>query len=174
MTSLKEKIDTLQKELEFAEEQIGELNWTTNDIKDRIRQLEREREKESNAFTEGDEQELRKQLKVLASVLTNGYNHFASLTLVDEEPDKSARFGYFSGPISDKYSINITKCEFGMEVGEPGFNVDCVIKTKMPAVERIVRETFEQEGYTGDKNILQTSWVTNWDYHQKIRLRKTA
>jgi hypothetical protein len=174
MSTIEEQLAALQKEFDTAEEQMQKLRSRTYKIKDEIRDLEREREKQSKGFSEEEEKNLREQLKVLASVLTNDYNHFASLTLVDEEPGESAQFGYFSSPVSDKYSITITKCDFGMEVGEPGFNIDCVIKTKMPAVERIVRETFEQEGYTGDKNILQTSWVTNWDYHQKIRLRKTA
>lgn len=172
MTSYEEKTAALYKRQNEIRNLESELERESREIGEQLEILEEERVALSEKLSDIEEKELRKRLTVLGNLLTKERVHFANLSVCDEEPDIEVARGYCGIKITGKYSISI-ETHLIEEYGGPGFRINAKIKTKLPHVEEIVRDMFDQEGYKEPNYpAIPTSWSTDWDYGYCIALKK--
>ena len=172
MATYEEKIAALQKNLCDIEKQERDLQYRAEKIKEEIEAVEKLRVENSDKLSESEEKDLRKQLTQLGKLLCGPHNVcFANLDIVNEAPDMDSARGYAYVKIIGKYSFSI-KCDLIEEYGGPGFKINAQIKTLLPHVESIVRDMFDEEGMCETKIGPITNWSTDWDYGNRIVLKK--
>lgn len=170
MSTFDKKIEALEKrraEIAATEEK---LRRETEKIDEEIVRLGKEKVEASDKLTPQEEKDLRKRLTVLGGLLTKERVLFAYLRLKSEEPDTDVASGYCGIEITGKYSISI-ETYLIEEYGGPGFRINATIKTKVPHVEAIVREMFDDNYKEPGMPAFRTLWNTDWDYGNRIILR---
>ncbi len=158
------------KKLEREERAISHKKWQLEAKRKEIE--DRARAKKAGGLTKEEEKWLRDELTVVGEILGGERVLFGSLKLLDEDPDKMETSGYFGQEHSEKFSIAI-------DVGictefNAGLSCKVVVKTKVPQVEDIVREMLvsSEDEYEENPDPYRREWPINWDYYQKIILKK--
>ena len=151
--------------------QIEGLKQALSKITDKKDALEEERIKNSRTeFTPEEEKWLRDELTVVGKILMSPDVVFGHLEYLNEEPDEMHTRGYFRTEHSNKFSIKIdlSICtEF-----RASLRCNVTVKSKFSNVEEIMREMFESTGYRDGDDKFQTYWGIDWDYHDRIILKK--
>lgn len=168
------KISALEKEYAFLQKKREAMLPHMESIFNKVQELRRKRDEESGKLDPQEEIEFRRAMTVVGELLERQDNLFGGLSVVDEEPDKEVDTGYSgrhrSGE-SRKYSIHI-RTNFVLCVC-PGLRVYVTIKTKTPAIKRIVQDMVESTEYVPKEAKLdeKTNWGIDWDYHDKITIK---
>lgn len=170
MATYEEQLAALKEKMKELEEERTRIEYEEYDIRRQVEELERKRKEYLPGLTEKEEKWLRQELTVVGKILSSDDVLFGCLELLDEEPDmKDYSAGYFGTNDPKKFSVEISVnlcIEF-----QAGLRCCVKVKTKTPRVEEIVREMFEQT-MDYEPELLKRRWDVNWDYHQKILLKK--
>jgi hypothetical protein len=165
------KISALEKEYALLQKKREAMMPHMESIFNKIQDLRKKRDDASGKLDPKEEVEFRRALTVVGELLEREDNLFGGLSVVDEEPDKDVYTGYFGDKEPRKYSIdvqtNYVRCVC------PGLRVYVTIKTKTPAIKRIVQEMVESTEYVPKEAKLdeKTRWGIDWDYHDKITIK---
>ena len=165
------KISALEKEYAFLQKKREAMLPHMESIFNKVQELRRKRDEDSGKLDPQEEIEFRRAMTVVGELLEREDNLFGGLEVVDEEPDKELDTGYFGDRGPKKYSIdvqtNYVRCVC------PGLRVYVTIKTKTPAIKRIVQEMVESTEYVPKEAKLdeKTRWGIDWDYHDKITIK---
>lgn len=166
------KISALEKEYEFLQKKREALAGNMNGIYEKVKRLRQQRDMEaSGGLSPAEEHEFRYALSVVGGLLENSEVMFGGLVVEDEEPDKEHDTGYCGDKTPRKYSIDI-KSNYVICVC-PGLRIRVTIKTKTPAIRRIVQEMVESTEYVPEEEKLEerTAWGIDWDYHDRIKIK---
>ena len=165
------KISALEQEYAFLQKKREAMIPHMESIFNKIQDLRKKRDESSGKLDPQEEIEFRRALTVVGELLEREDNLFGGLEVVDEEPDKELDTGYFGDRGPKKYSIHI-RTNFVLCVC-PGLRVYVTIKTKTPAIKRIVQEMVESTEYVPKEAKLdeKTRWRIDWDYHEKITIK---
>ena len=165
------KISALEKEYEFLQKKRDAMGENMSGIFEKIQRLRQKRDEDSGKLEPREEIEFRRALTVVGELLEREDNLFGGLSVVNEDPDKELDTGYFGDSGPKKYSIdvqtNYVRCVC------PGLRVNVTIKTKTPAIKRIVQEMVESTEYQREEDKLEekTRWGIDWDYHDRITIK---
>jgi hypothetical protein len=168
---MESKISALEKEYALLQKKRESMVPHMESIFNKIQDLRRKRDEMSDKLTPQEEIEFRRALTVVGELLEREDNLFGGLSVVDEEPDKELDTGYFGDSGPKKYSIdvrtNYVRCVC------PGLRVYVMIKTKTPAIKRIVQEMVDSSEYQSEEYKLEerTRWGIDWDYHDRITIK---
>lgn len=163
------KISALEVEYGRLAEKCKSVEKHMDCIQLKIARLRKQRDEAGYKLTPKEEIEFRRALTVVGQMLEKD-TLFGGLQILDEEPETMGG-GYFNHNPKRKYSIDI-KSNFVLDVC-PGLSIQVNIKTKHPAIKRIIREMVEQTGYVQDEDKLRevTSWDIDWDYYNGIKIK---
>ena len=165
------KISALEKEYQLLQKKRDSLETNMNGIHEKVQRLRKKRDEDSGKLTPDEEIEFRYALTIVGEMLENSHVMFGGLEVVDEEPDKEHDTGYFGDRTPRKYSIDI-QSNYVLCVS-PGVRINVKIKTKTPAIKRIVQEMVESTEYVREEDKLEekTRWGIDWDFHDSIRIK---
>lgn len=166
------KISALEKEYELLQRKRDSLETNMHGIQEKVERLRKQRDMTARGgLSKETEHEFRYALSVVGEMLENSHVMFGWLRVVDEEPDKEMDTGYFGDSAPRSYSIDINS-NFVLCVC-PGLRIEVTIKTKTPAIKRIVQEMVEATEYVPEEEKLteRTSWRIDWDYHDSIKIK---
>jgi hypothetical protein len=159
MEAINQKIaDVVEKERMVAKK-ISDLKHESHTLKMEIHWLEQERLKASRVLTPDEEETLKKELTAVGELLELVAVISGSLRVVSEESDDSEKL----------YSIAID-CGTSYDTGLTGLYAKVVLKTKVPKVEAIVKELFEQVGTVRGRGPTDLVWEKDWDDSTSIKL----
>ena len=166
------KISALEKEYELLQKKREALANNMHGIQEKVQRLRHQRDMASRGgLSKAEEHEFRYALSVVGEMLENSHVMFGWLRVVDEEPDKEHDTGYCGDSVPRKYSIDI-QSNYVICVC-PGLRIRVTIKTKTPAIKRIIQEMVESTEYVPEEEELEerTGWGIDWDYHDKIKIK---
>lgn len=166
------KISALENEYALLQRKRDAVEENMSGIFAKIERLRKERDQKSDKLTPEEELEFRYALTIVGELLENENVLFGGVYILDEEPNKEdIHTGYFGDSGPRKYSIAI-ETHFVLDVS-PGLSVNVKIKTKTPAIKRIVQDMVESTEYVREEEKLveRTSWRIDWDYHDRITIK---
>lgn len=167
------KISALEKQYALLQKKRDALDTNMNGIHDKVKRLRHRRDMEArDGLSKEEEMEFRYALTIVGEMLENKNVLFGGLEIVHDEPDSKYDSGYFGDRGPRKYSIDI-QSNFVLCVS-PGLRIHVKIKTKTPAIRRIVRDMVESTGYEHpeDKMTERTYWGIDWDFYDHIKIIK--
>lgn len=118
---------SIQKKMEELQKQLEDLN---------------KKEKGWKRFPPEEEQWLRQELTTLHATLLGKHTLFATVYLKNEDPVEMAGYGYRNKKHPKSFSIHIELAPIMEDIS--GLTVYITIRTKIPEVEKIVREMYRQ------------------------------
>lgn len=142
-------------------------------IRAELTALEMAHTAQHSGLTEAEIKSLQDTVRLLVQTCGVERVLFASLTLVNADPDETA--GGYKDAIQKPYSVAI-QCRYLEDYGGAGLDYKIEIKTRHDGVRRIVQsmlvpnDDYVEEDEDGEL-IPPTSWSADWDYGTRIRLQ---
>jgi hypothetical protein len=142
-------------------------------VRAEITALELAQVAQHSGLTQGEITGLRETVELLVQTCGAERALFATLTLVDDDPDETA--GGYKGPKQNHYSV-VIQCQYVEDYGGAGLDYQIMIKTRHDGVRRFVQsmlvpdDSYDTEDDDGEL-VPPTSWHADWDYHTRIRMR---
>ncbi len=138
--------------------------------------LEMEQIAQYSGLTQEEISRLQDTVKLLVHTCGAERTLFATLTLVDGDPDETA--GGYKGSKQNHYSV-VIQCQYVEDYGGAGLDYQIMIKTRHDGVRRLVQsmlipdDSYDTEDGDGEL-VPPTSWHADWDYGTRIRMRPGA
>lgn len=168
MATYEEEYAAVKHKLELVEFMLTEQQELKAKLVDELETMKRKKLEEHEGMTKKESLDLRRSLTILVNTLTTNGVPFATIRLVDADPEPIER-GYMGSPVTLHFSFNV-KAKMVMDYAM-GFDYDVQICTKSEGVRRMVRHMIRQTGYVDDENDdKRTEWSIDWDYHRSIKI----
>lgn len=163
MDIINQKLAEIVAKERMVAKKIRDLEDESDSLRMEIHWLEQEQLKESRVLTPDEEATLKRELTAVGELLELAAVISGSLHVVSEESDDPEKL----------YSIAID-CGTSDDTGVAGLYARIVLKTKVPKVEAIVSELFEQVGTVHGRGPTDRVWEKYWDDSTSIKLTSHA